>query len=89
MLSSKDIIRELGKNIAFYPFDRSIIQGASINLTASNMAWSVDTKKTIVSKESPLILMITTLLVLKKSLLSLSLLTIRVLSKQTKCLEYH
>ena len=52
MLSNKDIFRELGKNIAVYPFNILNIKGASINLTASNMAWSVDTKKTIVSKDN-------------------------------------
>lgn len=51
MLSNKDIFRELGKNIAVYPFNISNIKGASINLTASNMAWSVATKKTIVLED--------------------------------------
>lgn len=73
MLSNKDIIKELGKNIAIYPFNKSNIKGASINLTASNMAWSVDTKKTIVSNIR---------------LLLLYLLRIQDLLKLTKCLEY-
>jgi deoxycytidine triphosphate deaminase len=48
MLSNKDIEKELGKNIAIYPLRQDNIKGASINLTASNMAWSVSTRESIV-----------------------------------------
>ncbi len=49
MLSNVDIIRELGKNIYIHPLGQKTIKGASINLTASDLAWSVITKKSIVS----------------------------------------
>lgn len=55
MLSSKDIIKELGRNIAIYPFKKLNIKGSSINFTASDMAWSVETKKTIVSDDKTVI----------------------------------
>lgn len=47
-LSHADIERELGKNIYLYPLNPNNIKGASINLTASDQAWSVKDKKTIV-----------------------------------------
>lgn len=47
MLSDVDIIKMLGKKIYIYPFKEQNLKGASINLTASNMAWSVTTKKSI------------------------------------------
>ncbi len=41
MLSNVDIENEIGKNIYIYPFNRSNIRGSSINLSASNLAWSL------------------------------------------------
>lgn len=49
MLSDADIKRELGKNLLIYPLNSQNIKGSSINLTASRLAWSLTTKKTIVS----------------------------------------
>lgn len=49
MLSDNDIFRELGKNILIHPFNPSKIKGSSINLTASNRAYSLETKKSIFS----------------------------------------
>lgn len=48
MLSNVDIVNELKKkNIAISPLGKDTIKGASINLTASDMAWSYNTKKII------------------------------------------
>lgn len=55
MLSNKDILREIGRNILIYPFVKDNIKGASINLTASNMAWSIRTKESIYSATDDLI----------------------------------
>lgn len=48
MLSNKDIIREIikCKNLAIYPLNTDHINGSSINLTASDLAWySVENNK--------------------------------------------
>ena len=47
MLSYKDIVNELGKNIFIYPLNYIQIKGASIDLTASKFAWSLKTRKSI------------------------------------------
>lgn len=48
MLSNINIIKELErKNIAISPLKQENIKGASINLTASKIAWSKSTKKVI------------------------------------------
>lgn len=41
MLSNIDIQNELGKNLIIYPLRRDNIKGNTINLTASNLAWSL------------------------------------------------
>ncbi|MEB3311279.1 MAG: deoxycytidine triphosphate deaminase [Snowella sp.] len=46
-LSDQDIKRELGKNIAIYPFDGQNVKNASYNFTASKLAWSLETKESI------------------------------------------
>lgn len=46
-LSNVDIEREIGRNIYIYPFSKSKLRGASYNLTASKLAWSLQTKKSI------------------------------------------
>ena len=46
-LSNVDIEKEIGSNIYIYPFSRSKLRGASYNLTASKLAWSLQTKKSI------------------------------------------
>lgn len=46
-LSNVDIEREIGKNIYIYPFSKGKLRGASYNLTASKLAWSLQTKKSI------------------------------------------
>lgn len=51
MLSDTDIKRELGKHLLIYPLRGSNIKGASINLTASRYAWSLETKKSIVEED--------------------------------------
>lgn len=48
MLSDTNIKRELGRNLLIYPLKSDNIKGASINLTASEYAWSLGTKETIV-----------------------------------------
>jgi len=40
MLSNKDIARTLGKGIIINPFNKDNVEGASIYLTASKLAWS-------------------------------------------------
>ena len=46
-LSDNDIRRELGINVLIYPFEEGNLKGASYNLTASRLAWSLSTKQTI------------------------------------------
>lgn len=41
LLSDKDIKRELGTNILIYPFNEGNLKGASYNLTASKLAWTI------------------------------------------------
>lgn len=55
MLSDRDIVKELGKNINIYPFDARCLKGASINLTASKMAWSITTKENV-TKDNQIII---------------------------------
>ena len=50
-LSDQDIKRELGKNILIYPFRSKNIKNASYNLTASKLAWSLQTKQSIHQKD--------------------------------------
>lgn len=45
ILSDEDIKRELGKNILIYPFNENNLKGASYNLTASKLAWSIEDGK--------------------------------------------
>lgn len=47
MLSIVDIKRELGKNIYIYPLTVSAIKSNSIDLHASQFAWSLSTKKSL------------------------------------------
>lgn len=49
MLSIVDIKRELGKNIYIYPLIPAAIKSNSVDLHASHFAWSVTTKKSLVS----------------------------------------
>jgi deoxycytidine triphosphate deaminase len=44
-LSNRDFYNEFGKNLLIYPFIGDNIKGASINLTASEYAWDINTKK--------------------------------------------
>lgn len=46
-LSNVDIENEIGKNIYIYPFSKDKLRGASYNLTASKLAWSLQTKESI------------------------------------------
>ncbi len=48
MLSDVDIVKQLGKNIYIYPFKEENLKGASYNLTASAMAWSITDRDNIV-----------------------------------------
>jgi deoxycytidine triphosphate deaminase len=50
-LSDQDIKRELGKNILIYPFRSKNIKNASYNLTASKLAWSLQTRQSIHQKD--------------------------------------
>lgn len=47
MLSNVDIEKEIGKNIYIYPFSKDRLRGSSYNLTASKLAWSLQTKESI------------------------------------------
>jgi len=46
-LSNRDFYNELGKNIFLYPFNAANIKEASINLSASEYAWNVDSEQRI------------------------------------------
>lgn len=47
ILSDQDIKKELGINIYIYPYKTQNLKGASYNLTASKLAWDLNTKKSI------------------------------------------
>jgi deoxycytidine triphosphate deaminase len=55
VLSDVDIKKELGKNILIYPFCKDNIRGASYNLTASKLAWDLESKNSIYDKANNLI----------------------------------
>lgn len=48
MYSDVDIRRDLGKQIGIYPLNEENIQGSCILLTASHLAWSVNTRTSCV-----------------------------------------
>lgn len=48
MLSNVDIKKSLGKQIGIYPFNGENLEGSSIYLTASDLAWSLNTKSKVV-----------------------------------------
>lgn len=48
MLSNIDILKELNKNLFIYPLKLANVKGSSINLSASEHAWSLKTKQSIV-----------------------------------------
>lgn len=50
-----DIINELGRNILIYPLDNLIIKGASIDLTVSKYAWSLNSEKSLVDGDDVVI----------------------------------
>lgn len=52
MLSNTDIIKELNKNIFIYPLTEDNIRGSTVNLKASNFAWSLKAKNSIVKCEN-------------------------------------
>lgn len=52
VLSNVDIMNELGNNIYVHPLILDNIRGNTINLTASEMAWSLTNKKSIVKKNN-------------------------------------
>lgn len=51
-LSNLDIEKEIGINICIYPFSRKNLRGASYNLTASKLAWNIETKQSIYDSQS-------------------------------------
>lgn len=51
LLSDKDIVKELGKNLYIFPLNIKNIKASSVNLSASKWAWSLGTKK-LISDES-------------------------------------
>ena len=51
MLSNVDITKELNKNIFIYPLTPENIRGTTVNLKASEWAWSLKSKSSIVSTE--------------------------------------
>ena len=48
MLSNVNLENALGKHIGIYPLDLNRIEGASIDLTASRYAFSVNKRKSVV-----------------------------------------
>lgn len=52
MVSDKNIKRILGKDILIYPLIPENVEGASIFLTASNLAWSLKSKKISISDDT-------------------------------------
>lgn len=49
MLKYEDILDQMGKEIAIYPLSIESIQGSSVDLLAGEYAWSIVTKKSVVS----------------------------------------
>ncbi|WP_009634522.1 dCTP deaminase domain-containing protein [Synechocystis sp. PCC 7509] len=47
ILSDEDIKREIGEKLYIAPFNLTKLKGASYNLTASKLAWSLSSKKSI------------------------------------------
>lgn len=47
ILSNVDIEKEIGLNIAIYPFSKQKLRSASYNLTVSKLAWNLETKQSI------------------------------------------
>lgn len=56
MLSNVDIKRALGKRIGIYPFNGENLEGSSIYLTASDLAWSINSKKKAIDSEGCIII---------------------------------
>ena len=56
MLSNVDIKRALGKQIGIYPFNGENLEGSSIYLTASDLAWSINSKKKATDSEGCIII---------------------------------
>ena len=52
MLSNVNLESALGKHIGIYPINLDRLEGASIDLTASRYAWSINTKKSVVMNNS-------------------------------------
>lgn len=55
MMSIEDIYMNFGKNIYVYPTTHVIVKGASIDLSASQFAWSVKSKKSIYNDKTKMI----------------------------------
>ena len=53
VLSNVDLEKELlkGKNIRIFPLKVDNIKGSTYNLTASEYAWSISTKKSLVNDD--------------------------------------
>lgn len=49
MLKYEDILNQMGKEISIYPLSVESIQGSSVDLLAGEYAWSIVTKKSVVS----------------------------------------
>ncbi|ACB49734.1 hypothetical protein cce_0383 [Crocosphaera subtropica ATCC 51142] len=47
ILSDQDIRQEIGINIYIYPYKKDNLKGSSYNLTASQLAWDLSTRKSI------------------------------------------
>lgn len=56
ILSDVDIRRELGENILIYPFREGFLKGASYNLSASELAWDLETKENIYNEQEKAII---------------------------------
>ena len=56
MLSNVDIKRALGKQIGIFPFNGENLEGSSIYLTASDLAWSINSKMKAINAEGCIII---------------------------------
>lgn len=56
VLGVEDLYREIGKNIFIYPLKIDNIKANTINLTASEYAWSIKTKKNICKDQTKIVI---------------------------------
>ncbi len=72
MLSDKDLLKVLGNELIIYPLNIKNIQGGSVFINSSSLAWSRKTKENIVQKDKLLIPANDTAIIVSEELLYLS-----------------